>query len=78
MTLGGEGDEKKWPYAGSIGAAEGFGNQVARVDVDKIIIDDEHRVVTTPAYMRGDAKPHQVFEGVEKMVKALIKMAKSN
>lgn len=37
--------------------------------------DEVNKVVTTPAYM-CDAKPHEVFEGIGKMVDAVVAMAK--
>ena len=37
--------------------------------------DEVNRVVTTPAYM-FDARPHEVFEGIGKMVDAVVGMAK--
>jgi enhancing lycopene biosynthesis protein 2 len=37
--------------------------------------DEANRVVTTPAYM-CDAKPHEIFEGIGKMVDAVVAMAK--
>jgi len=32
-------------------------------------------VITTPAYMYGTAKPHQIFEGIGGAIDALLKMA---
>jgi hypothetical protein len=32
-------------------------------------------VITTPAYMYGEAKPHQIFEGVGGAINELLKMA---
>ncbi len=42
--------------------------------VDDFVTDRDHRVITTPAYMY-DAKPHEVFLGISKMVSELIEMA---
>lgn len=44
-------------------------------DVDDYVTDREHRVITTPAYMFGQAKPHQVFSGIRKAIKELVEMA---
>jgi enhancing lycopene biosynthesis protein 2 len=42
--------------------------------VDEIVVDGEHRVVSTPAYMYGDARPHLVRAGLKKMVDAVLSM----
>lgn len=44
-------------------------------NVDDFITDREHRIVTTPAYMYGDAKPHEVFTGIRKAIRELVEMA---
>jgi hypothetical protein len=31
-------------------------------------------VVTAPAYMYGDALPHEVFDGIGAMLKAMVKL----
>ncbi|MBX3021021.1 MAG: isoprenoid biosynthesis glyoxalase ElbB [Bdellovibrionales bacterium] len=43
--------------------------------VDDFVSDREHRVVTTPAYMYGEAKPFEVFTGVRKAMRELVEMA---
>lgn len=43
--------------------------------VTDYITDREHKVITTPAYMYGEAKPHQVFQGISGLVKEFIEMA---
>lgn len=43
--------------------------------VTDIITDSTHQVITSPAYMYGDARPSQVFAGVNKAVQALLKLA---
>jgi enhancing lycopene biosynthesis protein 2 len=47
------------------------------VSVDNILIDEENKIVSTPAYMY-DSKPSEVFKGIEKLVNQVIEMAKSN
>jgi len=42
--------------------------------VTEYISDREHKILTTPAYMYN-AKPHQVFLGISKMLKELVEMA---
>lgn len=43
--------------------------------VDDFVTDREHRVITTPAYMYGEAKPHEVFSGVRGAIRELVEMA---
>lgn len=43
--------------------------------VEKYVVDSANKVITTPAYMYGTAKPHQIFEGVSSAIGELIKMA---
>ncbi len=42
--------------------------------VDDYVSDRDHKVLTTPAYMY-DAKPHEVFTGIRKMIRELVEMA---
>lgn len=74
VTLGQKGD--KWPYGGSIDAATSFGAKHQDKNLDEICHDPTHRIYTTPAYMKDDAKPHQVFEGISKMVNEISKTFK--
>ncbi len=43
--------------------------------VDDYITDRETKVVTTPAYMYDDAKPHEVFKGIFGMAHELVEWA---
>jgi enhancing lycopene biosynthesis protein 2 len=43
--------------------------------VTDYITDREHKVISTPAYMYGDAKPHEIFQGISGLVKEFIEMA---
>lgn len=43
--------------------------------VNDFITDREHRVISTPAYMYGQAKPFEVFVGVRKAIRELVEMA---
>jgi enhancing lycopene biosynthesis protein 2 len=42
--------------------------------VEDHITDKKNRIVTTPAYMYDEAKPHQVFKGIRGAVQALLQM----
>jgi enhancing lycopene biosynthesis protein 2 len=43
--------------------------------VNDFVTDREHRVVSTPAYMYGEAKPFEVFTGVRGAIRELVEMA---
>jgi len=43
--------------------------------VNDFVTDRDHRVISTPAYMYGDAKPFEVFTGVRKAIRELVEMA---
>jgi enhancing lycopene biosynthesis protein 2 len=40
-------------------------------------VDKENNIFSTPAYMKDDAKPHEVFEGIDNMVREIAKKIKS-
>lgn len=44
-------------------------------EVNDFVTDRENRIITTPAYMFGNAKPHEVFTGVRKAIRELVEMA---
>lgn len=62
ITLGKRGDD--WPYGESIDAAIYMGNELVEVDINEVVVDEERRLVTAPAYMKGTAKPHQVYDNI--------------
>lgn len=43
--------------------------------VDDYVTDRENKVITTPAYMYDEARPHEVFKGISGLVKELVEMA---
>lgn len=43
--------------------------------VDDFITDRDCKVITTPAYMYDDAKPHLVYKGIRGLAKELVEMA---
>ena len=43
--------------------------------VDDYVTDRATKVITTPAYMYGNAKPHEVFKGIAGLAKELVEMA---
>lgn len=51
------------------------GAQHATCAVTDYVSDRDHKVLTTPAYMYDDAKPHEVFTGIRRMLTELVEMA---
>lgn len=43
--------------------------------VEDYMTDRHCKVITTPAYMYGSAQPHQVFNGIQSLVKEFVEMA---
>lgn len=61
--------------AGTASELEKTGAKHQNCAVEKYIVDHSNKIITTPAYMYGTAKPHQIFEGVSGAISELIKMA---
>lgn len=74
LTLGKKRSDPSWPYSSTITLADSFGNKLVEKDVDDIHVDATALIVTTPGYMKGTAKPHEVFDGVGKMVKMVLEL----
>lgn len=75
LTLGQKGE--KWPYNGSIDVASSFGNTLNdKINIDGVCVDEKNKIYSTPAYMKDDARPHEVFEGIEAMVRKIAKELK--
>ncbi len=43
--------------------------------VDDFVTDRENKVISTPAYMFGDSKPHEVFKGISGCIREFFEMA---
>lgn len=54
---------------------EKLGHQHQVTKVTDCCVDSEHKVVTTGAYMFGQAALHDVFSGIHKCVKEVVRMA---
>jgi enhancing lycopene biosynthesis protein 2 len=67
LTLGAEG------LAAEAIVALGHRHVVAQAD--QVLIDDRHHIVSTPAYMYDDAPLHAIFEGIRKLVAAVVRLA---
>jgi enhancing lycopene biosynthesis protein 2 len=42
---------------------------------NEICIDEAHRIVSTPAYMHADAPLHEIFTGIQKLVRQVVRWA---
>ncbi len=60
---------------GTASELEKTGAKHSNCAVDRYVVDTGNKIITTPAYMFGTAKPHQIFEGVSGAIKELIQMA---
>lgn len=63
----------------TIGSDEGTAQAIAQTGclhkdcpVTEFAIDVENKIVTTPAYMYGDANPYEVYQGIHKLVDTVI------
>lgn len=76
MTMGGDSGEE-WPYADAVKLAFSLGhNMRVNKTVRDVVFDPDNFIVTTPAYMQGDARPHEVWEGMQKFVITISQMVK--
>lgn len=58
-----------------VGAAiASWGSASVARPVDQALVDDAARLATAPAYMYGDATPHEVFEGIGRMIERTLAM----
>lgn len=55
---------------------EGLGCQHEVKSVTEVCIDNNKQIVTTPAYMYGEAPVHEVFDGIQKMVEETLNLCK--
>ena len=51
---------------------EKFGAIHQLKDVTEICIDEENKIVTTPAFMQGDSSLYEVYVGIEKLVEFIV------
>lgn len=72
ITLGQRSGEG-WPYAQTIDKAIEFGVEHEALNVDGVCVDEDNKLVTTPAYM-FDGDFHEIHDGVAKMVEAALAM----
>jgi enhancing lycopene biosynthesis protein 2 len=55
-------------------AMNAMGVQHCDCTVTDMVVDEKHKIVTTPAYMLGKG-PAEVFEGIKKLVNEVLRMA---
>jgi enhancing lycopene biosynthesis protein 2 len=67
LSVGASGEESR--------EIEKLGHKHFVTKANQIHRDRIHNVITTPAYMYDDAPLHEVFEGIKKMVDAVVAMA---
>jgi enhancing lycopene biosynthesis protein 2 len=60
--------------AGTAGAINEMGAEHQNVGPTDVCVDEANRIVTTPCYM-NDVGPWTVFQGADKMVEAVLKLA---
>ena len=77
MTLGSKGTDEEWPYQGAIDVATSFGNIMIETKIDEVVHDEDNKIISTPAYMKGTATPAEVFESVKGLVDAVVAAQKS-
>src|SRR5690606_28938587 len=68
LTIGNEADTAK--------AIEKMGVQHVECPCTSFVVDEQHRVVSTPAYMLGKG-PAQVFEGIQQLVREVLRLARA-
>ncbi|MBS1262578.1 MAG: Glyoxalase ElbB [Calditrichaeota bacterium] len=77
-TFGGAGIKVKLTIghdAATAGALEKMGAEHVEADVDQAVVDQQHRVVTTPAYMLGPTIKH-VSKGIRAAMEKTVELAK--
>lgn len=67
VTIGNDNETKN--------AIESLGAIHKECKVNEICIDENNKVITTPAYMYGDARPKDIFEGIQACVKKVVEMS---
>lgn len=59
---------------GTAAEIEKLGAKHQNCDANDCVVDSERKIVTTPAYMYGDAKLSDIFTGIHKTVKEVISL----
>ncbi|KAI3382799.1 hypothetical protein SNEBB_005536 [Seison nebaliae] len=64
-------DESNWPYAAAIDVVENFGTTTEECSVTNVCIDEKNKILTSPAYMYGNAKWHEIDDGIRELIEQL-------
>ena len=72
ITLGSKGEG--FPYAEAIEHAKALGAEVELKDVGEVCIDENKKVLTTPAFMKDAENYYEVYQGNEKLIEELSKI----
>ena len=59
------------------GAVDALGATHVACPVAEAVVDEAHRVVSTPAYMDGAARPKDVYAGIRALVHEVLAMART-
>lgn len=57
---------------GAADVVQAWGSRHEVSAVEQAVVDRAHKVVTSPAYMYGDASPWQVYQGIGRMVEETV------
>ncbi len=57
---------------GTASAIKAMGSENVDRPVTEACVDEEHNLVTAPAYMYGDAAVHEVYDGIGEMVRGVL------
>jgi enhancing lycopene biosynthesis protein 2 len=73
---------KRMPVTLTIGSEAGVARAIERMGCrhedcrpTEFVVDAEHRIVSTPAYMYGDSGPAKIYEGIHGLVKEVLRLA---
>lgn len=62
--------------SGTASAIESVGSKNEERKVTEVCVDEKNKIVTSPAYMYGDAAPHEIFDGIQNMITETLKLIK--
>jgi len=77
LTVGTTATDSPNDIAGVSSGLEAAGAQPVMAEVTEIVVDEEHKIITSPCYMM-EASITSVNQGIEKAIDKLIELAKAN
>lgn len=75
LTLGQETKGEAWPYADTVGAIKAVGATHIPKQLNEVHVDSKNKVVTSPSYMSGTGKMHEIEESIVLMVAKTVELA---